>query len=157
YDLVLRLSRSGASFAHIPRVLYRWNLGPKSLSRSPSLDAVRFEAAPHLSEATNRAVQEHLDVIGVAATAGGSERWPKLTFSISDQGKVTIIVCTKDQPRLLSRCVRSIERSTDYANYEILIVDNGSTTYAAKRTLSRLARKHRVVRIIQDESGFNFS
>lgn len=40
--------------------------------------------------------------------------------------KVSVIIPSKDHFSLLRNCVESIIRTTDYGNYEILVVDNGS-------------------------------
>ena len=39
---------------------------------------------------------------------------------------VSIIVPTKNQLAMLKRCVESVLKLTDYENYELIIVDNGS-------------------------------
>tara|TARA_Y100001001_G_scaffold164845_1_gene199533 strand:+ start:6254 stop:9817 length:3564 start_codon:yes stop_codon:yes gene_type:complete len=51
---------------------------------------------------------------------------------------VSIIVVMKDQLSLLQACVESILDKTDYANYELLIFDNGSQTPEAKAWLKGL-------------------
>ncbi len=56
---------------------------------------------------------------------------------------VSIIMPTKDHAHLLKACVESIENLTEYPNYEILIVDNGSSEPA---TLDYLAQTpHQVI------------
>ena len=40
--------------------------------------------------------------------------------------KVSIIILSKDNPRLLSRCVHSLMELTDYPNLEVIVLDNGS-------------------------------
>lgn len=41
-------------------------------------------------------------------------------------GKVSIIIPSKDNYDILKRCIDSIRKKTDYKNYEIIVVDNGS-------------------------------
>jgi glycosyltransferase involved in cell wall biosynthesis len=40
--------------------------------------------------------------------------------------RVSVIVCTRDRPQDLDRCLESISQ-VDYPNFEILVVDNGSS------------------------------
>jgi len=39
---------------------------------------------------------------------------------------VSIVVPTKNQHAMLKRCVESVLRLTEYENYELIVVDNGS-------------------------------
>lgn len=42
---------------------------------------------------------------------------------------VSIIIPSKDNPKILEQCIRSIYAHTDYPNFEILVVDNGSAEH----------------------------
>ena len=64
--------------------------------------------------------------------------------------KVSIIVPTKDRPDLLSRCISTLLSVTEYQNFEILIVDNGSQEAAAKANDPR-------IRILWHPGPFNYS
>ncbi|MFO0945757.1 MAG: glycosyltransferase [Planctomycetota bacterium] len=70
---------------------------------------------------------------------------------------MSIIVCSKDHPLQLYRLVRSIEKRTDYPNYELLLVNNGSRSWLAKLCFRWLARRHRVVEIESGPEGFNWA
>lgn len=39
---------------------------------------------------------------------------------------VSIVIPSKDNPEVLRQCIKSIYKNTDYENYEIIVVDNGS-------------------------------
>ena len=69
--------------------------------------------------------------------------------------KVSIVICTRDRADLLASCVDSIIERSTYRNYEVLIVDNGSTEEATFRLFNRLPSER--FRILRDESAFNFS
>jgi len=71
------------------------------------------------------------------------------------QPSVSIIVPTRDRAELLQNCIESIIERTDYRNYELLVVDNGSTEEATATYLQRLvARGHKVLRF---DEKFNYS
>lgn len=48
-------------------------------------------------------------------------------YELPNQPLVSIVIPSKDNPEVLKQCIRSIYAHTDYPNYEIIVVDNGST------------------------------
>lgn len=71
------------------------------------------------------------------------------------KGKVSVIILSKDHPDLLESCIRSIREKTDYPDYEIIVVDNGS--YETNRIKSEeLSRKYDF-KFICEPMDFNFS
>lgn len=50
--------------------------------------------------------------------------------------KVSIVVCTKDRPQLLTQCLKSLIKSK-YENYEIIIVDNNSQGNETRKVASQ--------------------
>jgi GT2 family glycosyltransferase len=71
------------------------------------------------------------------------------------QPKVTIIIPTRDKATLLEKCIDSIFSKTSYTNYDIIVMDNGSSEAASFRLFEKLQAKQ--VRIIRDDSAFNYS
>jgi GT2 family glycosyltransferase len=69
---------------------------------------------------------------------------------------VSLIVPTRNGLELLRRCINSILEKTDYPNYEILIVDNGSDQQAVLEYLANIVNDRRV-RVLRDDRSFNFS
>lgn len=157
YDLILRLVAANARFGHVPRVLYRWHIAAASLSRKIDPRSGRVEQNRDLDQVTAGVVQAHLDRMGVPARAQVVDHWVRPRFLPLDQGKVSIILCTRDRPWLVYRAIRSIERLTEYPNYEIVIVDNGGQRRATRLCLAWLGRRHRVVRIENGPEGFNWA
>ncbi|MEY2498154.1 MAG: hypothetical protein QOD12_1710, partial [Verrucomicrobiota bacterium] len=71
---------------------------------------------------------------------------------LTENKKISIIIPIRDRIDLLERCLDSLTSKTNYAPYEIIIVDNDSQSDEARAYFSRL--KHRVLRY---EGPFNFS
>lgn len=69
---------------------------------------------------------------------------------------ISILIPTRNQLSLLRRCVESIELRTDYTNYEIVIVDNGSDDPATIAYLGKLSHKDNFSVAINN-SPFNYS
>ena len=76
----------------------------------------------------------------------------KLSFTLDDHPKVSIIIPTKDNLKLLSRCIRSLEFNTDYENLEIIIVNNNSSEPETLSYLESLPYD-----VIDYNDKFNFS
>lgn len=69
---------------------------------------------------------------------------------------VSVIVPTRDKFELLRPCVESVLARTEYSNFEILIIDNGSVEKRTCQYLASIAGSPRV-RVITDERPYNFS
>lgn len=157
YDFALRASERARHVGHIPRVLYHWRAVPGST-------AVSGEAKPHSFEAGRKAVQEHLDRMGVAGQVVHPD-WAQAAkvgmFSIRfpDEGpSVTIIVPTYNAANLLSVCLKSLEVTT-YRNYRVMVVDNDSDCPDALAYLESLSPEPRVwvERIPKIDGRFNYA
>jgi GT2 family glycosyltransferase len=72
-----------------------------------------------------------------------------------NEPSVEVIVCFRDKPELLRRCVASLSR-TDYENLRLTLVDNGSVEAATTELIARLAGRD-WVRVVHDERPFNFA
>jgi GT2 family glycosyltransferase/glycosyltransferase involved in cell wall biosynthesis len=105
-----------------------------------------------------KAVREHIKRAGVAASvvAGPAPGLNRVVYSLDETPLATIIIPTKDNPEVLRKCVSSVLDKTEYKNFEVLIVDNGSTeeeTFEYYRELDREGR----VRIMDFKAPFNYS
>jgi GT2 family glycosyltransferase len=69
--------------------------------------------------------------------------------------KVSIIIPTRDKPKLLRACIESIRANTNYSNYEILIVDNLSIEPETKELLAQYESEG--VSILKYPGVFNYS
>jgi GT2 family glycosyltransferase len=147
YDLFLRVTERTSRIGHIPQVLYHWRRSPAStadnIRRKPgSLETGRLALEAHLER---QAVRGHVTV-----------DWRTHAYWIKrdlvEAKPISIIIPARDRVELLARCVESITRETNYAPYEIVIVDNDSQTEEARAYLSTV--KHRVLNY---RGPFNFS
>jgi GT2 family glycosyltransferase len=154
HDLVLRcLEIAGHdSVVHIPHVLYHWRIMPGSTAQSGG-------EKPYAHTARVRAVEEHLKRSGISAKVEepfGDAGQLRVRFALPARvPQVSIIIPTRDRVELLRQCIASVQQKTTYPNYEIIVVDNGSTE---QQTLDYFAQvKGPDVRVLRDDSPFNFS
>ena len=156
YDLALRLAErlGAAGFGHVADVLYH-RLTTSGRSRRP---------AEAICADMSRIVQAHLDRQGVAAIAEQGVPAHTCRVRYRHDGAdplVSIIVPTKNQLAMLKRCVESVLKLTEYQNYELIIVDNGSDERDACDYLQSIEDKHADIgsriRVLRHPGPFNFS
>ncbi len=155
YDLALRCTETlaRAQVRHIPRILYHWRAAPGSVAQTA-------EAKPYAREAARRALQEHLQrrhIAGQVVACPEQAEAHRVIYKVpSPAPRVTIIIPTRDRAALLRQCVESIRTVTDYAAFEILLVNNGSTERDAIELLAQLATESGVA-VLHDTEPFDFS
>jgi len=155
-DLALRIAERGdtSRFGHVADLLYH-----RFVQSGRSHRAVTAICAD-----LPKLVQAHLDRAGVKATAGPGVRplFCRVRYVHDDaEPLVSIVIPTKNQLALLKRCVETVLRVTTYQNYEILIVDNGSTSQDAIDYLQLIEDKAGEIggriRVLRYPGPFNFS
>jgi len=75
-----------------------------------------------------------------------------IKFNVENNPLVSIIIPTKNNKKILQRCVESIKKHTSYKNFEIIIVDNNSTDLGTKSYYKSLS-----CTILDYKGSFNFS
>lgn len=151
YDFILRCSEAAGRIAHIHRVLYHWRTHEGSTSDNPDSKLYAFEAG-------KRAVQAHLDRLGIEASVEDTTDlgYYRVRYALQGEPKVSILIPNKDQKATLEKCLRSIWKKTEYKNYEILIVENNSTTEEIFEYYKKIdGRRH--VRVLYWDKEFNYS
>jgi GT2 family glycosyltransferase len=147
WELALRTTDPpGCRVVHVPGIFYHWRHGGHSADG---------EINQLCHDRGQLAVQESLARRGLAATVEPGPR--PCTFHIRSTPTapplVSILIPTKDQPGLLDRCLRSLRDRTGYPQLEIVVIDNGSTTDAARHYLARCPAD----RVLRYDLPFNHS
>lgn len=104
-----------------------------------------------------RVVADHLAGVQATAAAGPFDtvrvRWP-LPATVPS---VTIIVPTRDRVELMEACVGSLLRETDYADYDVLIVDNGSVEPETHAWFAAVTAADARVSVLPYDRPYNYS
>jgi GT2 family glycosyltransferase len=150
YDLVLRATEQARRVVHIPRVLYHWRMHPASTASNKGSKTYAFDSG-------KRAVADHLRRCGVDASVhdGPILGTYHVIYHLRTQPLVSIIIPNRDHVDVLTRCVESLAKGS-YANYELLIVENGSTDPRTATYYAELARQPHV-RILNWVKPFNYA
>lgn len=152
YDLVLRCAEiiDHSEIVHIPRILYHIR---RKGGRSPHDIDVKLS----VRDTGRRALYEHVEKFAEGVEVKCIDNIYRVIYPLPDpEPRVSIIIPTKNKPDLLRMCVDSIHEKTLYKNYEILIVDNGSTDKEALEYIASLAERENVD-VITIKGKFNYS
>lgn len=126
HDMILRLTEKAQKIVHIPQILYYWRSHPNSVS-------LNLASKSYAVDAGIRAVEESIKRCGMSARVESSDIIPtfyRIRYDVDTDKKVSIIIPNKDHLSDLKTCIDSILKLTTYPNYEIVIVDNGSSEAA---------------------------
>lgn len=149
FEFMLRVSEYTHNIEHIPKILYHWRAIEGSLSYG-------VDEKSDISFLQVKAVNEHLKRCGIPATAEPHKKYPHrvtlLPVSRDTWPLVSIIIPTRDAPEHIGRCLDSIYSQTTYNNFEVIIVDNGTTDMTALKHIEKYP-----VRVVPYFSHFNFS
>ena len=114
-------------------------------------------AGAPLPDADATAVNQHLQRNGTRGHAVATGTGVRVRFALPEPPpSVSIVIPTRNGLDLLRICIASLRSKTDYTNYEVVIVDNGSDDAACLRYLDELARQPGV-RVRRDASPFNYA
>jgi O-antigen biosynthesis protein len=154
YDLALRALEilKDSEIRHIPEVLYFWRAAGVST-------AVSIENKPYALTAGHRAVSKHLERLGINGAVEPSDQIRtanRVRIEVEEsENRVSVIIPTRDNPAVLRTCVESILKKTNYNNYEVIIVDNGSKQVKTLEYLDSLANTEKITVLTIDEP-FNY-
>lgn len=152
YDFTLRFMEhtTNQRVGHIPKVLYYWR------ERSGSI-AVSAEAKPYALDAMKRMKEDMLQRRGISGRVVyvGDVYQYRIVYDMREDDLVSIIIPSKDNFKLLSACLDSIERHTEKGRYEVIVVDNGSEEEVRRKT--EKAVEHLGGKYLYHPMTFNFS
>lgn len=150
YDFIFRCAEEARKILHIPEILYHWRTHKESTADNPASKMYAFEAG-------KRAIEAHLKRTG---TDGEVSHTPDLGFyrvkyPVKGEPLVSIIIPNKDEKESLEACLKSIWEKTTYKNYEIIVVENNSTSEEIFRYYKEISQKG--VRLLRWKKEFNYS
>ena len=99
-------------------------------------------------------ISNHLDrkkIMG-NVTKGILPNTYRIQYANEAEPLVSILIPTRNNEKILQRCIESLENNTTYKNWEIIIIDNNSTKIKTKKYYESLSHK-----IINFNEPFNFS
>ena len=156
YDFVLKATEDGRHPGHIEKILFHAYRRGKNraaieeeimhdtdfIGVGSSYDFIRESAFARRGLRAAMAVDEKTGI-----------SYP--VYETPDKPLVSIIIPSKDNESVLKQCIRSIYEHTDYPNYEIVVIDNGSKEQV--RTGLEQFRQECAFTYLYQPMDFNFS
>ena len=151
HDFIFRCVETARRVGHIPEILYHWRTHKASTADNPASKMYAFDAG-------KRAIEAHLERTD---TEGVVTHTPDLGFfrvkyPVQGNPLVSIIIPNKDEKETLKDCIESIRKKTEYENYEIIIVENNSTTEEIFQYYKELSKDPKI-RLLRWKKEFNYS
>lgn len=151
YDFIFRCTEEAKKVLHVPEVLYHWRTHKASTADNPASKMYAFEAG-------KRAIEAHLARCGQEGTVSLRKDlgFYRVEYPVQGEPLVSILIPNRDQKETLEKCLNSIWEKSTYKNYEILIVENNSSSPEIFNYYREI-EKRPGVQILTWKEGFNYS
>lgn len=153
WDLALRVIErtTAARVRHVPGVLYHWRAVEGSTAR-------QVEEKSYTVDAAYRALLEHFRrrQLPVEIQPVPGHHWRVIYPLPERRPLVSIIIPSYNAASLLRQCLASIRERTDYAPYEIVVVNNRSDDPDALALL-HWVQQDPVIRVVDYPAPFSYS
>ena len=139
YDFIFRCTENAGEVLHVPEILYHWRTHKASTADNPASKMYAFEAG-------KRAIEAHLERTGTEGEVSHTQDLGFYRVKYPVQGKplVSVIIPNKDEKETLQTCLEMLEKNTGYQNFEIIIVENNSTTDEIFRYYKELSGNRKI-------------
>lgn len=155
WDLYLRVCQKTTKIYHIPKICYSWRIHDASTAKST-------DSKPYVVEAQRNALLDdlrnrgHDDVI-VEQDKAHPGYW-NVTYPIKNEPLISIVIPSINQYKVVRRCLESIYAKSTYTNFEILLVDTGTTDGRVWKYYDYVAAKHDNFKVIKwHEKPFSYA
>lgn len=145
YDFILRSSEQSVRITHVPHILYHRYDGT-----APSGENSLDEIAALSGSLARRGLAAEVQPSSVCGAY-------RVRRPIAGAPLVSILLPFRDRPDLLRTCIESILEKTDYDNFELVGIDNGSIADDTHEIMRELSVRDRRVRFVRHDIPFNYS
>ena len=153
HDMILRLTEQASQIVHIPKILYFWRAHSGSVAQSIGVKS-------YVLEAGIRAVDKQLQRMGLEGKADlavpGLSIY-RIRYALRGTPRVSILIPNYEHLEDLKKCLLSVFEKTSYPNYEIVIVENNSSSPEIFRYYAKLQTEHKNLRVVEWSGKFNYS
>jgi glycosyltransferase involved in cell wall biosynthesis len=146
WDLYLRIVNETQRIHHIPKVLYSWRVHDLSTAKST-------DSKPYVIEAQRKALNDDLVRRGISDAIVEQDPvhtgyW-NITYPVQGDPLISIVIPSKNQYKIVKRCIESIYDKSTYGNYEIILVDTGSDDDRVWAFYDKIAAQHDNFKVVK--------
>ena len=151
YDFIFRCTENAREVLHVPEILYHWRTHKASIADNPASKMYAFEAG-------KRAIEAHLERTGTKGTVSHTQDlgFYRVKYPVQGEPLVSVIIPNKDEKETLQTCLESLKKNTSYQNFEIIIIENNSTTGEIFKYYKELSRDQQI-HLLRWGKEFNYS
>ena len=152
HDLFLRVVEKTKNIYHIHKVLYHWRMIPGSTS-------LKLDNKDYAADNGKLAIEAALKRRGLNAHVEKDEpsTYYKVIYDFKKEPLVTILIPAKDHADVTAKCLKTIFEKTTYENFEIILIDNGSTEKKSLDLFEKYKKEHKNFKVLRKDIEFNYS
>lgn len=152
FDMVLRLTENASKIVHIPKILYYWRAHRGSVAENVG-------AKPYVIEAAKRAIRDHLQRVGLKGEVLDSmvPSMYRLRYEIEGTPLVSILIPNYEHKADLEKCLNSVYEKSTYQNFEIIVIENNSTSQEIFAYYEEIKKKWNNLKVVVWDGPFNYS
>lgn len=151
YDFIFRCTENAREVLHVPEILYHWRTHKASTADNPASKMYAFEAG-------KRAIEANLERTGTKGVVSHTQDigFYRVKYPVQGKPLVSVIIPNKDEKETLRTCMEMLNNNTSYQNFEIIIIENNSTTDEIFRYYKELSKDPRI-HLLRWGKEFNYS
>lgn len=151
YDFIFRCAELAEKIHHIPEILYHWRTHKASTADNPASKMYAFEAG-------KRAIEAHLARTGVEGTVSHTADlgFYRVSYPVKGEPLVSVIIPNKDEKETLESCINALKKHTTYSNFEIIIIENNSTSKEIFEYYRELSKEDNI-HLLKWKKEFNYA
>lgn len=155
HDLIFRCVENAESIYHLPKILYHWRMHPASTAANPKSKMYCYEAG-------QKAVQGNLEREHIRGDVEilGKPHWGcyRVHYAIENAPLVSILIPNFENKAVLERCLNSLFNVNTYSNFEVIIIENNSTSKEIFDYYKKIQSEHPNIKVVEwSDKGFNYS
>jgi GT2 family glycosyltransferase len=145
YDALLRMTDAPAVVVHEARVLYHGR-------------AIGDNRAAHIRAAIADTLARRGETARIVELPAAGREHFAVRYALRGDERVSIIIPTRDRSDLLGACLESVMSRSTFADFDVLIVDNGSRESATQELLANWSRREpERFHVLRIDGPFNYS
>ena len=151
FRCIFKAQEMGLQVGHVPEILYHWRVHASSTADNPM-------SKTYAAEAGKRAIEAELERRGEKGTVSLRKEmgFYRVTYPVTGDPLVSILIPNKDQKETLRQCLDTLIKTAGNVRYEILVIENNSTTDEIFDYYRQIDGK-KGIRVLYWEGPFNYS
>ena len=152
HDLILKVLEKTNRVCHVPKILYHWRMIPGSTS-------VKLDNKDYAGDNGQKAIEAALKRRKLKAHVEKDLKstYYRVIYEFEKEPMASILIPTKDHVEVTKKCLDSVYTKTNYRNFEVILIDNGSVEKETLKLFEEYKKKYKNFRVLREDIEFNYS